>query len=380
MSKTEDYYDKCNEHKRVKSEIASAYLFPWANIIGPHAKDIYYLDLFSGRGKFLDGSAATPLLILDQIQASSGQIPWILEKLHVSFYEGNRKYFDVLESTLKSHPVYSRLRHQPIIELKNIDSNFIGEVLRDIKLGTYSFIDPFGYNISLDLIDAVSSNWGCDCLFYLSISGLVRNIQEPEKEGSVKKFFGEDGFKRLIETIEKSPDSDSLSSMILSEIKESLKIRRKNYRVMKYCIEFDKKRRESHYLMFISKNELGIKIMRDIMLKRATTDNQGFPFLGLSPKMKLEESQTELSLGFPSDILETFSKKLSSDFNGKEMSLEVLLETCLEREYPLSDAHLRKIIGFLEQKGKVGVSRFDSNGRERLDKKFQKYDIIKFLN
>ena len=92
MSKS-DYYEKRTEHKRIKSEIVSQYLFPWANIIGPHSKTLHYLDLFSGKGIFEDGLPATPLMIFNEIEKASARIPWILDKLQLSFFEGKKKFF-----------------------------------------------------------------------------------------------------------------------------------------------------------------------------------------------------------------------------------------------------------------------------------------------
>ena len=379
MSKTGDYYDECTEHKKVKSEIASAYLFPWANIVGQHAKELHYLDLFSGRGEFKDKSPATPLHVFDKIQEASIKIPWLLDILQVSFYEGKKAYYDVLLKSLKSHNVYSRLKHEPLIKPQKIDAKFIAEISGQIKDATYSFIDPYGYSdISLDLIDGVSKNWGCDCLFYLSISGLVRNIQDPEKEESVTQFFGANALKRVKQSIAIKPEQIPLSKIIMSEIKNSLRSGSRKYRVIEYCVEFDNVRRESHYLMFISKHKRGFEIMRDIMLKRGILDNQGYPFLGFSTTMKEDQIQTELPL--PSNSQLTFSKRLLADFAKNEIKVEALLENCLEREYPLADAHVRKLLRFLEIEGKVKIMRLDKYGKARKNELIQKHDVIKFLN
>jgi hypothetical protein len=48
--------------------IVSKYFYVWAKIIVPHArsKRIAYIDLFAGPGRYKDGSASTPIMVLER--------------------------------------------------------------------------------------------------------------------------------------------------------------------------------------------------------------------------------------------------------------------------------------------------------------------------
>lgn len=376
MSKT-DYYEKRTEHKRVKSEIVSKYLLTWVNIIGPKSNELHYLDLFSGRGIYKDGLPATPLMIFNEIEKAAIKIPWILDKLHLSFFEGKKIYYDMLSMTLRQHPIYKLLKNEPIIIKQKIDTNFISNNSNLLRDRTYTFIDPFGYtDISLDLVDSVSKHWGCDCLFYLSISGLIRNIREPKKEESNRNFFGDLGFERLINSIENN--TTSLSEIILTEIELILRTKN-NYRVIKYGVEFGKMRRVSHFLVFISKHKLGYEKMRHIMIKQGYEDSSGYPILRFSETLKKKQSKAELKLGDRSKNLITYSNQLLEDFGQRVIKVESLLEECVEKEYPLANTHIKKLLRYLEVNDKVLISRLDMNGNPRAGERIQRHDIVSFI-
>ena len=378
MAKSEDYYDECTEHKRVKSEIASRYLKPWAKIVGVHADEIYYLDLFSGRGKFKDnaGTPATPLLIFEAIQEASLEIPWILDKLQVCFYERRKDYFEVLEESLKEHAIYEKLKHKPIIEKKEIDSQFISKVSSNVNGPLYTFIDPFGYKgYSLEVIDNVTRDWGWDCLFYLSIAGLVRNIQISEQEQNLREFFGDEGYDHLRQRINEQGHSIPLSELIFTDIEKILREKR-NCFMAHYCVEFDDKERPSYYLVFLSKHERGFGIMRDMMIARGRKDSYGLPELVFSPKTMHERQQLEFALQFETYSLKHYSERILADFAGSRMSFPRLSADCVKKGYLLQDAHIRIVLTYLEKRKKVTIERFDKNGGARRDDKIMKYDFI----
>ncbi|HBE17150.1 MAG TPA: hypothetical protein DEG17_23850 [Cyanobacteria bacterium UBA11149] len=64
------FFDESKDQSLVKAEIVAKYFFAWAKVIIPQAKKrgekIAYVDLFSGPGRYKDGSKSTPLLILER--------------------------------------------------------------------------------------------------------------------------------------------------------------------------------------------------------------------------------------------------------------------------------------------------------------------------
>ncbi|MDH4156783.1 MAG: three-Cys-motif partner protein TcmP [candidate division Zixibacteria bacterium] len=335
MAKTQQYWDTADEHKRIKSEIVCAYLKPWAQIIGKGSDNLFYLDLFSGRGQFHDGTLATPLKVLDLVRDN----PPLKQKLQISFYEGNRANFRALQEVVRCHEVYTQLTYEPQITCQTINSDFIARLTCNIQPGTYTFIDPYGYSdISLDLLDAVTRSWGCDCLFYLSISGLVRNIKSEPKWPRIREFLGDGPFAKIERVLEKSTESTNLAKILFQEIEAELR-RRREYYVLPYCVEFDQARRPSHYLVFLSKHYLGFKIMRDIMVKYSDVDADGLPLFAFSPKGGITHKQKEF---FGTRRMRELADKLHRDFVPRTLRVRKVFDECLKRGYPYQDKHLLK--------------------------------------
>lgn len=359
MSRTSSSYFACQkEHSRIKAEIAAGYLKPWAQIIGKRLGDLYYLDLFSGPGLYDDGGRSTPLLIMDAILED----PWIGSKIHLSFYEDKVNLMNRLRKHIFAHPAFGLLRYTPAFEPVRIDGALATEIGQSTKRGTYSFIDPWGYkDISLDLVDAVSSKWGCDCLFYLSVAGLVRNIADSAKWPKIKQFFGEDAFPRVLKSVKEKSDTESASQVIMESVVKALRERRKYY-VVKYLVEFDDRKRESHYLVFLSKDKRGFGIMRDIMIKRSEKDAIGFPLYRYGASRETDNQQLTLGLTILSDRLDSLCAQLRSDFQGCKENVKVLFDRCLERGYLYQSAQIRRALVHMRDRGQTKVFE----GKERL--------------
>ena len=62
------FFDERSDQSEVKARIVQKYFYAWANVIMPTAKRsgnrIAYIDLYAGPGRYKDGSASTPLLVL----------------------------------------------------------------------------------------------------------------------------------------------------------------------------------------------------------------------------------------------------------------------------------------------------------------------------
>jgi three-Cys-motif partner protein len=67
---TDDFFDEPKEHSKVKATIVSKYFKAWAGVMiatlrrFERQEKIAYTDLFSGPGRYEDGTPSTPLEIL----------------------------------------------------------------------------------------------------------------------------------------------------------------------------------------------------------------------------------------------------------------------------------------------------------------------------
>ncbi len=67
---TGTFFEESKEQSTIKAEIVANYFWAWAKVILSSVKkrggNIAYIDLFSGPGRYKDGSKSTPLLILEK--------------------------------------------------------------------------------------------------------------------------------------------------------------------------------------------------------------------------------------------------------------------------------------------------------------------------
>jgi three-Cys-motif partner protein len=67
---TAKFFEERTDQSEVKARIVQKYFYAWAQVIMPTAerngKRIAYIDLYAGPGRYKDGAASTPLLVLQQ--------------------------------------------------------------------------------------------------------------------------------------------------------------------------------------------------------------------------------------------------------------------------------------------------------------------------
>jgi three-Cys-motif partner protein len=68
------FFEERSDQSEVKARIVQKYFFAWANVVAPSAitfgsKKIAYIDLYAGPGRYKDGAASTPVLVLQNAVA-----------------------------------------------------------------------------------------------------------------------------------------------------------------------------------------------------------------------------------------------------------------------------------------------------------------------
>ncbi len=67
---SQKFFDERTDQSEVKARIVQKYFYAWANVVMPTAEKsgspIAYIDLYAGPGRYKDGAASTPLLILER--------------------------------------------------------------------------------------------------------------------------------------------------------------------------------------------------------------------------------------------------------------------------------------------------------------------------
>ena len=139
------FFDEREDQSEVKARIVSKYFYAWANVVYASAqksdKKIAYIDLFAGPGRYKDGSASTPLLVLERAISDAK----LRELLVTWFNDENPDHAKNLGDEIAKIPNIGTLKYAPTVQTGNIGSA-VADQLSSVRLiPTFSFIDPFGY-------------------------------------------------------------------------------------------------------------------------------------------------------------------------------------------------------------------------------------------
>jgi len=309
------FFEESRDNSLVKSEIVAKYFWAWAKVIIPRAKkwnsNIAYIDLFSGPGRYQDGSKSTPLLILERAIAD----PDMPQMLVTLFNDKDSNNTQSLQQAIELIPNISTLRYKPIVLNKEVGEEIVQAIKQINKVPTLFFIDPWGYKgLSLDLIGAVIRDWGCDCIFFFNYNRINMGLNNSAVKNHMDSLFGRERAEKLREQLaSKQPEEREL--IIVEAIGQALKEIGGSY-VLPFCFKNESGNRTTHHLIFVSKNVLGYSIMKEIMAGESSSAKQGVPSFEYNPAPPRYPLLYELYR--PLDELENL---LLDEFAGKTLTM-----------------------------------------------------------
>lgn len=268
---TTDFFDEQNEKSAIKTAIVSNFFSGYISIISnrfQYCQNIYYIDLFSGPGIYKDGTSSTPIKIFDVIKKASEWLPQLKSKMQFVFNDSDEDCVKELQTNLLHHPLYNELKHKPHIYNKLADQVDLKQYT-NAKDPIFSFIDPFGYKCtSTQQIWNLIMNQGSDCIFFFNANRFLMDISK-DKRNDFEPLFGK--YYELLPEIRdsslKHPEKINqilklFSQNIIDNTPENSKVF-----VLPFGFFFDDKDKQSHYLLFITKNHKAIKVMKSVMKK-----------------------------------------------------------------------------------------------------------------
>ncbi|MFZ0334794.1 MAG: three-Cys-motif partner protein TcmP [Candidatus Acidiferrales bacterium] len=167
----ESFFDESSEQSQIKARIVAKYFWAWAKVVIPSAKThgnrIAYIDLFAGPGRYKDGTISTPMLVLEKALGD----PDMRKMLVTIFNDKDQENADSLNQSLSTLRGVEKLNHKPQVRSEEVGSEIV-KMFEKMKLvPTLFFVDPWGYKgLSLALINSVLKNWGCDCIFFSTLT------------------------------------------------------------------------------------------------------------------------------------------------------------------------------------------------------------------
>ena len=339
-------FDAPERQSIVKTDIVSQYFKAWSKImLSQTATRIAYIDLFSGPGVFADGTASTPISILN----SAIQDEALRTRLITIFNDKDAGYANQLQSAIDALAGIETLTHQPQVSNVEIGSAAVDLFRRIDLIPTLFFIDPWGYKgLSLDLIGAAIKSWGCECIFFFNFNRINAGISNQSVEPLMAELFGPERFERIRKEVDGLSPRER-ETAIISAITEALKEIGGRY-VLPFGIRSQHGERTSHYIIFVSKHVRGYLIMKDVMAKLSSDDGEvkNFEYVPVkSPQLRLLDIDNPHSIA----ALKTLLLELGA---GKSLKVvDVYERYTVDTPYLLQ--HIQRALKELEAEGKVTI-------------------------
>lgn len=265
------FFETPGQQNIVKTQMVTKYFEAWANFMLPRLRSpkdrLAYIDLFSGPGRFENGEASTPLMILQR----AIEKPDLCVRLTTTFNDKNPDYASQLQTEIRALPGIEKLAHQPQVASIQVGSELV-DMFRNLRLvPTLFFIDPWGYKgLSLDLIGTAIKSWGCDCIFFFNYNRINPAVTNPFVDGPMKDLFGPARLEQLRQSVAGRVPADRQTT-IIDQLTEALMDVGGKY-VLPFLFDSQHGERPSHYVIFVSKSFRGYHIMKEVMAGLSSDD------------------------------------------------------------------------------------------------------------
>lgn len=272
MSESAKYWKRApTPHTLVKTEIVLKYFKVWSQVLRKSASELQYLDLYAGKGRHENGDVSTPIRLLEMAAEDS----FLRQNLLVILNDVKPTYCKQLRRLISELGLSQKFHNKPRVHNTEIDEP-VAERLANVKMvPTFCFIDPYGYKgLTQSLVRSVIKDFGSDCLVFLHTSGINRNISKDlEKRKDVIPIFGQKRFMELLARFAR-PNCNRIAEIVTAFRAASRDVGARFSSILQF--NFPNTNRISHHLVFLSKNRLGFRIMRNIMAGFSLKD-EGVP-------------------------------------------------------------------------------------------------------
>jgi len=354
------FFNEQKEQSLIKARIVEKYFWAWAKVIISTVKKssseprIAYIDLFAGAGRYKDGSKSTPVKVLETAIAD----PDLRNMLVSIFNDADVENVNSLQQAIDSIPGIENLKYRPQIFKYEVGENIVKTFQERKLVPTLFFVDPWGYKgLSLQLINSVVKDWGCDCIFFFNYNRINMGLNNDAVKEHINALFGQvraDQLRELLKTL--TPQERELT--VVEYICEALKEMGGKY-VLLFRFRHEMGNRTSHHLIFVSKHLKGYEIIKEIMAKESSEQTQGVPSFEYNPATLQQPLLFELTR--PLDQLESM---LLDNFSGKTMTMAEIYDQHHQGK-PYIKKNYKTALSNLESQGKITVHSPEDKKRRK---------------
>jgi three-Cys-motif partner protein len=354
---SQKFFDEQQDQSLVKATIVSKYFARWAQIMiatqkrneqeyGRAEGRIAYLDLFAGPGRYKAGSQSTPLLVLEEAIKDDN----ICKRLVTIFNDKDSDNVRSLETEINQFPNLGRLRYKPQVINEEVGTEMVALFESLNLVPTLFFVDPFGYKgLSLRLINSVLKNWGCDCIFFFNYNRINMGLSNEKVKEHMDALFGEARGTELRKELEQLAVAER-EYAIVEALAQALKEYGGEY-ALPFRFKDANGTRTSHHLIFVCKDFKGYEVMKEIMAKESSAQNQGVPSFEYNPATKRQPLLFQLARP-----LDELGDMLLEEFQGQSLKM---LDIYMQHNVgtPFIKSNYKQILRQLEDEGKITADK-----------------------
>ena len=338
------FFDEASDASQVKAQIVKKYFWAWAKVVLPHSRSgrIGYVDLFAGPGRYKSQTKSTPLLVLE----TAINDPKMRQALVAYFNDIDSANCQSLQSEINDLSDIKTLKHKPHVSNVEIGSEIVKEFEEVNLIPTLCFVDPWGYKgLSLRLINAILKDWACECIFFFNYNRINMGINNSVVEEHMNALFGKGRADALRAHLGGLPPEER-EIAVVEAISQALVSLGSNY-VLPFRFKSSEGSRTSHHLIFASKHPKGYEIMKEIMAKESSSENDGVPSFEYNPATIRQPLLLELSRP-----IEELGEMLCHEYVGRTLPMRQIYESHnVGRQYIAKN--YKKALSDLEAQGKI---------------------------
>ncbi len=276
--------------------------------------------------------------------------------LRLDFNDSDPRNSAALIEEIEANENYRNLHYKPVVTNFTVDKE-LADTIASASLGpTFSFLDPFGYKgLSLELVRAVTKDWGCDCVFFFNYTRVNAGLSNGVMQDNMADLFGEARAASIRVQIDGLKPHER-EAQILEHITQEIRDLGAKF-VLPFTFKSDAGTRTRHKLIFVSKSFKGYRTMKSQMAKLSSANDEGVPTFQYC--LADERMPRLFALQQP---LSNLIARLPNDYSGQEFNREQLYQHD-SVDTPFLEKDYRTALIELETKGRIQIT--STNGKRK---------------
>ncbi|HUT59121.1 MAG TPA: three-Cys-motif partner protein TcmP, partial [Phycisphaerae bacterium] len=263
-----------------------------------------------------------------------------------------------LQEAINALPGVKSLKYAPRVSTQEVGTEIVKQFEQMKLVPTLFFVDPWGYKgLSLRLVNSVIKDWGCDCIFFFNYNRINMGLGNPMVKEHMDSLFGIARADELRDKLEPL-GSREREMVIVEELCQAIKSLGPRY-VLPFRFRDEKGKRTSHHLIFVSKGLRGYEIMKDIMARESSSEEQGVPNFEYNPADERQIGRQALlfQLSLPLDDLQDM---LLAEFAGQTLTMHQIYEQH-NVDRPYISRNYKDVLSKMEEAGMIVASKHRKN-------------------